>query len=96
MENQAAGAGKSAAPEEFQTRMFTLRMTSSQYDQLVVQATQARDTSGLSCNTYILERLGLISRDQAIELSRRLGRRGRKMSHPSPSDSGVQSCDSAM
>lgn len=92
MEKQAPG---NSSPE-MQTRMFTLRLTPTQHARFVELASQARIDSGLSCNTWVLVQLGLLTKDEAIELSRKLGLRGRKLANPSTSNSGVQPCDSAL
>lgn len=92
MEKQAPGQ---TAPQ-IQNRMFTLRLTGSQHAKFVEMANKARVDEGFSCNTWVLVQLGLITKDEAISISQRLGLRGRKLSIPSSSNSGVQSCESAL
>jgi hypothetical protein len=85
--------------QEMQTRMFTLRLTPSQHERFVELANKAQTELKLSCNTWVLTRLGLITDQEAKALTERLGLRGRKLrkniNASEQLNQGVQSCNSA-
>ena len=92
MEKQAPGS----PALEIQNRMMTLRLTPTQYSQLVKLATKAREQFGFSCNTWILVQLGIVTTEDAIEHSRKRGLPGRKMSlSTSQKISGANKCEAA-
>jgi len=65
--------------QELQSRMFTLRLTQSQHERFVELANKAHAELGLSCNTWVLTVLGLISEEEAQALTKRSGSRSRTL-----------------
>jgi hypothetical protein len=82
--------------QELQSYTFTVRMTGQQHARFVELEAKENLSPKLSVNTWILVRLGLITKEEAATITARHGIRGRKLAQPSTSNSGDKSCKSAL